>query len=74
MKQTSTTQPTIPPLPQPGANAAIDTATLELLAKWRSEDATSDAEQLRTAERELAEFKKAMNENRAATGERILYP
>ena len=74
MKQTSTTQPTIPPVPQPGGNAAIDTATLELLAKWRSEDATADPEQLRTAERELAEFKKAMNENRTATGERILYP
>ena len=74
MKQTSTTQPTIPPLPQPAGNAPIDTATLELLAKWRSEDATADPEQLRTAERELAEFKKAMNENRTIAGEPVIYP
>lgn len=74
MKQTSTTQTPMPlPLQQLGTGS-IDTATLELLARWRIQDATTDPEQLRAAEKELEEFKKAMNENRTATGERILYP
>lgn len=53
---------------------AIDTATLELLARWRAEDATDDPEELRLAEQELAAFKKAMNENRRQSGEPIVYP
>ena len=53
---------------------AIDTATLELLAAWKAEDTTSDPERLREADEEIAEFKKAMNENRAAVGARLLFP
>ena len=64
----------MPPVAQPSNNNPIDTATLELFAKWRAEDATDDPEELRAAEEELAEFKKAMNENRAATGARLLFP
>ena len=64
----------MPPLAQPSNNSPIDTATLELFAKWRAEDATDDPEELRKAEQELAEFKKAMNENRAQAGEPLLYP
>jgi hypothetical protein len=45
---------------------SIDTATLELLAAWKVEDSTTDPEKLREADEEIAEFKKAMNENRAA--------
>jgi hypothetical protein len=52
----------------------IDNATLELLARWEAEDATEDPEVLRAAERELAEFKKNMNDNRSKTGERLLFP
>jgi len=63
-----------PPAPKVLAHESIDTATLELFAKWRAEDATDDPEELRAAEEELAEFKKAMNENRAATGARLLFP
>jgi hypothetical protein len=59
---------------QPSSNGAIDTATLELLAGWRLEDSTDDLEDIRAAERELAEFKRAMNENRTASGEPLLYP
>jgi hypothetical protein len=44
---------------------SIDTATLELLAAWKAEDSTTE---------EVAEFKKAMDENRAATGARLLFP
>ena len=58
----------------PWAPGAIDTETLELLEAWAREDATDDPEKLRAAQKELDEFKKAMNENRAACGERILYP
>ena len=54
--------------------ASVDTATLELLATWKAADATTDPEELREADEEVAEFKKAMNENRAATGARLLFP
>jgi hypothetical protein len=63
---------------QPGAhivaNGPVDTATLELLEAWRLQDATDDVEQLRAAERDLTEFKKAMNQSRTLAGEPHLYP
>lgn len=71
MKQPSTIQPANAPPPPMGS---IDTATLELLAAWKAEDATSDPEKLREADEEIAEFKKAMNESRAAVGARPLFP
>jgi hypothetical protein len=55
-------------------NVSIDTATLELLRRWRIEDATQDAEEIRAAEKEIADFKRAMNENRTTAGESLLYP
>jgi hypothetical protein len=66
MKQPMTSPP-MPPPPQ-APSGSVDTATLELLASWRQQDATTDPEQVRAAERELAEFKKAMNESRAGAG------
>lgn len=82
MKQQATTnEPTLaPPTGVPlqpgatGASGAVDTETLALLEAWAVEDATDDPEKLRAAQKELDEFKRAMNENRAATGERILFP
>jgi Bacterial dnaA protein helix-turn-helix len=71
MKQPSTIQPASAPPPPTGV---IDTATLELLASWKAEDATTDPEKLREADKEIARFKKAMNENRTATGARLLFP
>ena len=62
------------PPPYVPNNGSIDTATLELLAAWKVEDATTDPEKLREADEEVTEFKKAMNENRAATGARLLFP
>ena len=53
---------------------SVDTATLELLASWKAQDATTDPEQIRAAEEEVNEFMKAMNRSRAATGERLLFP
>jgi len=76
MKQRTTiTEPSlVPPVQLSVASDAIDTETLEILERWAREDATDDPEKLRNAQKELDEFKKAMNENRAASGERILYP
>jgi hypothetical protein len=71
MKQPSTIQSVSAPPPQMDP---IDTATLKLLAAWKAEDATTDPERLREADEEIAEFKKAMNENRSATGARLLFP
>jgi hypothetical protein len=53
---------------------AIDTATIDLLAEWRRLDATDDPDLIRAAEEELAEFERAMNENRALVGARLLFP
>jgi hypothetical protein len=53
---------------------SVDTATLELLAAWKAEDATTDKEKLRQADEEVAAFKKAMKENRVAAGARLLFP
>ena len=40
----------------------------------KPKDATTDPEKLREADEEVAEFKKAMNANRAATGACLLFP
>ena len=76
MKQQATTPESspMPPVGAPLATGAIDTETLALLEAWAREDATDDPDKLRSAQKELDEFKKAMNENRTACGERILYP
>lgn len=76
MKQQTTTTTESGPVPPGGPlpTGAVDTETLELLEAWAREDATDDPEKLRAAQKELDEFKRAMNENRAACGERILYP
>ena len=72
MKQPSTT-PLMSDQPPPPVGS-VDTATLELLDSWKAQDATTDPEQIRAAEEEVNDFMKAMNENRAATGERLLFP
>jgi hypothetical protein len=71
VKQSSTIQPQSA---QPPPIGAVDIATLELLAVWKNEDATMDPEKIREADEEIAEFKKAMNETRAAVGARLLFP
>jgi hypothetical protein len=73
MKQPLTSQP-LNESPLPLSRGSVDTATIELLAAWKAQDATTDAEKLREADEEVAEFKKAMNVNRAATGARLLFP
>jgi len=74
-QQTKPTDSTsTPPATQSPNNGAIDTATLELLASWQRQDATANPDELRAAEEELAEFKKAMNENRTLFGQPVVYP
>lgn len=53
MKQPSTIQPASASPPQMGS---VDTGTLELLAAWRAEDATTDPERLREADEDVAAF------------------
>jgi len=64
----------MPSLAQPLNTGSIDTATLDLLTSWRAQDATDSPEELRAAEEELADFKRAMNESRTRVGEPLLYP
>jgi hypothetical protein len=74
-QQTKPTDSTSTPPATPSSNnGVIDTATLELRASWQRQDATANPDELRAAEEELAEFKKAMNENRTLSGQPVLYP
>jgi hypothetical protein len=57
----------------PPSSGTVD-PTIALLDQWLEEDATDDPEELRRAEAELAEFKAAMNANRAAVGAPPVYP
>lgn len=49
-------------------------AAIALLTSYLETEATDDPEEIRQAEEELEEFKRNMNANRAATGERLVYP
>jgi hypothetical protein len=52
----------------------VDCVTLDLLAKWRLQDATENPDEIGAAEQELAAFKKAMNENRTLAGQPLVFP
>lgn len=69
-RETTTSRPEAA---SPSAADAPDKRTIELLASWQHQDATDNPDELRTAENELAEFKKAMNENRTLSSEPVLY-
>jgi hypothetical protein len=69
---TSEATPVLPP--EHSTNGSVDTATLELFASWRLEDANATPEQIRAAQQDLQNFKRAMNETRTASGEPTLYP
>lgn len=61
----------------PKANSAIgveNAAAIALLDSWLAQDATDDPEEIRQAEEEFEQFKSDMNANRAATGERLVFP
>ena len=64
---------TVENLPPQVPSGSVDTATLDLLAKWKAEDATQDPEAIKAAEREVSEFKKALNANRSESGESPLF-
>ncbi len=49
-------------------------AAIALLQSWLQTEATDDPEEIQRTEEELAEFKQRMNANRAATGERLVFP
>jgi hypothetical protein len=74
MKQQTTDPTAMPTVGQAAQNGSVDTATLELLRSWRVQDATDCPEEVRAADEELAAFKRAMNENRIAAGDSLLYP
>jgi len=49
-------------------------AAIALLDSWIAEGETADEKTRREADREVEEFKRNMNSNRAAAGERLVYP
>ena len=59
------------------ASPALDDkakAALALLDSWIAEGKAADETTRREADREVEDFKRNMNANRAATGERPVYP
>jgi hypothetical protein len=65
--------PTAPVKPAPALTAEQE-AAIALLTSYLEAKATDDLEEIRQAEQQLEEFKRNMNANRAATGERLVYP
>jgi hypothetical protein len=53
---------------------AANAASIALLQSWLDEDATDDPEEIRKAQEELDEFKRAINEERERAGARRIYP
>jgi hypothetical protein len=75
MKHPATPQAVpLPPVTQPWPDHSLDTVTRELLAQGKQQDATDHPAEIRAAEQELAEFKKALHESRVLSGESLLYP
>jgi len=63
----------VPPLGQP-LSVPVDTATLQLLSQWKQEDTTENPDEVRAAEDEIRDFKRALNESRSQSGEPLLFP
>ena len=53
---------------------AENAAAIALLNSWLKEDVTDDPEEIRKSEEEYEELKRNLNVNRAATGERLVFP
>ncbi len=51
-----------------------DAASIALLQSWLAEDATNDPEEIRAAQKQLDEFKRAINAERERAGARQIYP
>lgn len=65
MPQHHTNDPALPTTGGPAVSDAPDnSATIALLEQWARADATDDAVAIAEAERELSEFKAAVNANR----------
>lgn len=62
------------PTPNQPVIDAGNTAALALLDSWLKEDTTDDPEEIRKSEEEYEELKRNLNANRAATGERLVFP
>jgi hypothetical protein len=73
LQNTAGTTATAPTQPTPTLDAK-QLAAIALLNSYLETEATDDPEEIRKAEEELEEFKRNMNANRAATGERLVFP
>jgi hypothetical protein len=60
--------------PEPTVKREVSGTAAALLRGWLRDEATDDPAQIQKAQEELDEFKRNINANRAATGERLPYP
>ena len=60
-------------LPPASPDTNVNQAAIDLLQSWLGDEAPTDPDQALMAERELQEFKRNMNANRVATGERLVF-
>jgi hypothetical protein len=68
------TMPVAAPTPSAPEISAKNRAAIAMLQGWMAEDATDDPEEIRRAEEELAELKRNLNANRAASAETLVFP
>jgi hypothetical protein len=64
----------LPPIDSEDRSAKAKDRTIELFEQWEAEDATDDPEEIARRIQEWEELKAGLNANRAATGERLLFP
>ena len=51
---------------------AENAAAIAMFNQWIADEATDDPEEIRKADEEVAELRRNLNANRAATGERLV--
>ena len=64
----------LPPAEQEARGQEPRGSAADLLRGWLRDEATDDPAQIQKAQEELDEFKRNINANRAATGERLPFP
>lgn len=66
----------LPPVPSQAQFVPVidaeNSAAIAMFNQWIAEDATDDPEEIRKADEEVAELRRNLNANRAATGERLV--
>lgn len=64
----------LPPAERSPSDETPNASTIAMIDRWLEEDATDDPEEIAQAEADLRALMEALNQNRAAGGQRLLFP